>query len=116
MLQDDLVLVTLPGPRNGEPIALVEALEDSLAMPDEGDTVRTLVTRTARESMCHAKRGHPNHEGAKHGNYDQETHDETPKQRIGNPSHQNINPPSVPCKAATATHRALPVRYRQSGS
>jgi hypothetical protein len=44
----DLVLVTLPGPRKGEPIALVEALEDSLAMPEEGDTVRTLVARTAR--------------------------------------------------------------------
>jgi LysR family nitrogen assimilation transcriptional regulator len=49
MLQDDLVLVTLPGPRKGEPIALVDALDDSLAMPEEGDTVRTLVTRTAED-------------------------------------------------------------------
>ena len=58
MLQDDLVLVTLPGPRKGEPIALVEALEDSLAMPEEGDTVRTLVTRTARDLGLDVKIAH----------------------------------------------------------
>jgi LysR family nitrogen assimilation transcriptional regulator len=49
LLQDDLVLVTLPGPRRGEPVAFVEALEESLAMPEQGDTVRTVVTRAARE-------------------------------------------------------------------
>jgi LysR family nitrogen assimilation transcriptional regulator len=49
LLQDDLVLVTLPGPCRGQPIALVEALEDSLAMPEPGDTIRTVVSRTARE-------------------------------------------------------------------
>jgi LysR family nitrogen assimilation transcriptional regulator len=49
LLRDDLVLVTLPGTRKGEPIAFVEALEDSLAMPEQGDSVRTAVTRLARE-------------------------------------------------------------------
>ena len=34
---------------NGEPIALVEALEESIAMPEEGDSVRTVVARTARD-------------------------------------------------------------------
>ena len=58
LLQDDLVLVTLPGPRKGQPIALVEALEDSLAMPEEGDTVRTLVTRTARDLGLELKIAH----------------------------------------------------------
>ncbi len=58
MLQDDLVLVTLPGPRKGQPIALVEALEDTLAMPEEGDSVRTLVTRTARDLGLEVKIAH----------------------------------------------------------
>jgi LysR family nitrogen assimilation transcriptional regulator len=49
LLQDDLVLVTLPGPRKGEPIAFVDVLEESLAMPESGDTVRAVATRTARE-------------------------------------------------------------------
>jgi LysR family nitrogen assimilation transcriptional regulator len=49
LLQDDLVLVTAPTRDNGSPIAFVDALEDSLAMPEEGDSVRTVVTRTARE-------------------------------------------------------------------
>ena len=49
LLQDDLVLVTPPRARKGQPIALVDALEDSIAMPEEGDTVRTVVTRTARD-------------------------------------------------------------------
>jgi LysR family transcriptional regulator, nitrogen assimilation regulatory protein len=49
LLQDDLVLVTLPGPRKGEPIALVDVLDESLAMPEQGDTVRTVAARTARE-------------------------------------------------------------------
>ena len=49
LLQDDLVLVTLPGPHQREPIAFVDALDESLAMPEVGDTVRTVATRTARD-------------------------------------------------------------------
>jgi LysR family nitrogen assimilation transcriptional regulator len=49
LLQDDLVLVTLPGPDKGRPVAFVDALDESLAMPEEGDTVRSAVTRTARD-------------------------------------------------------------------
>jgi LysR family nitrogen assimilation transcriptional regulator len=49
LLQDDLVLVTSPAQRSGQPIALVEALEETLAMPEQGDSVRNVVTRTARE-------------------------------------------------------------------
>ncbi len=49
LLQDDLVLVTPPRGGNGKPIAFVEALEESIAMPEEGDSVRTVVTRTARD-------------------------------------------------------------------
>jgi LysR family nitrogen assimilation transcriptional regulator len=49
LLQDDLVLVSLPGPRQREPVAFVDALEESLAMPEEGDTVRAAVTRAARD-------------------------------------------------------------------
>ena len=49
LLQDDLVLVTLPGPDKGKPIAFVDVLEESLAMPEEGDTVRVVATRTARD-------------------------------------------------------------------
>lgn len=49
LLQDDLVLVTLPGPQKGAPIAFVDALDEGLAMPEEGDTVRNVVTRHARD-------------------------------------------------------------------
>jgi LysR family nitrogen assimilation transcriptional regulator len=49
LLQDDLVLVTQPGPRKGEPIAFVDVLDESLAMPEQGDTVRAVASRTARE-------------------------------------------------------------------
>jgi LysR family nitrogen assimilation transcriptional regulator len=49
LLQDDLVLVTLPGPHKGQAIAFVDALEESIAMPEEGDSIRTVVTRTARD-------------------------------------------------------------------
>jgi LysR family nitrogen assimilation transcriptional regulator len=49
LLQDDLVLVTLPGPDKGRPVAFVDALEEGLAMPEEGDTVRSAVTRAARD-------------------------------------------------------------------
>lgn len=49
LLQDDLVLVTPPRSANGKPIPFVEALEESLAMPEKGDTVRTVVARAARD-------------------------------------------------------------------
>jgi LysR family transcriptional regulator, nitrogen assimilation regulatory protein len=49
LLQDDLVLVTPPRGGNGKPIAFVEALEESIAMPEEGDSVRTVVARAARD-------------------------------------------------------------------
>jgi LysR family nitrogen assimilation transcriptional regulator len=49
LLQDDLVLVTPPRGDNGQPIAFVEALEESIAMPEEGDSVRAVVARTARD-------------------------------------------------------------------
>ncbi len=53
LLQDDLVLVSqVTGQVTGEagvPIALVEALEETLAMPEEGDSVRAVVAKAARE-------------------------------------------------------------------
>ena len=44
LLQDDLVLVTPPRDGNGKPIAPVDALEESIAMPEEGDSVRTAIS------------------------------------------------------------------------
>jgi LysR family nitrogen assimilation transcriptional regulator len=49
LLQDDLVLVTPPRAGNGKPIPFVEALEEIIAMPEEGDSVRAVVARTARD-------------------------------------------------------------------
>ena len=49
LLQDDLVLVTPPRAANGKPIPFVEALEESIAMPEEGDSIRAVVARTARD-------------------------------------------------------------------
>lgn len=49
LLQDDCVLVAPPGPRKGEPIALVDVLDECLAMPEEGDSIRGTVTRLAKE-------------------------------------------------------------------
>jgi LysR family nitrogen assimilation transcriptional regulator len=49
LLQDDLVLVTPPGPNKSKPVAFVDVLDEVLAMPEEGDTVRALVSRTARD-------------------------------------------------------------------
>jgi LysR family nitrogen assimilation transcriptional regulator len=49
LLQDDLVLATPPRGGNGKPIAFVEALEESIAMPEEGDSVRAVVARAARD-------------------------------------------------------------------
>lgn len=47
LLQDDLVLVTRPGPLAGRPVPLAEALDETLAMPEAGDSVRTAVARAA---------------------------------------------------------------------
>ena len=58
LLQDDLVLVTLPGPHKGKPIAFVDALEESLAMPEQGDSVRSAVTRLARDLGLDLKIAH----------------------------------------------------------
>ena len=49
LLQDDLVLATLPSARKGEPIAFVDALDETLALPERGNTVSEVVARTARE-------------------------------------------------------------------
>jgi LysR family nitrogen assimilation transcriptional regulator len=49
LLQDDLVLITPPRANSGAPIPFVEALEEDIAMPEEGDSVRTVVARTARD-------------------------------------------------------------------
>ncbi len=48
-LQDDLVFVALPGPGTGKPVALVDVLDETLAMPEAADTVRQAVSRAARE-------------------------------------------------------------------
>jgi LysR family transcriptional regulator, nitrogen assimilation regulatory protein len=49
LLQDDLVLITPPRAGSGTPIPFVEVLEEDIAMPEEGDSVRTVVARTARD-------------------------------------------------------------------
>lgn len=49
ILQDDLVLVTLPGDTPGQPVPFTEVLDQTLAMPEEGDTVRTAVARAASD-------------------------------------------------------------------
>lgn len=50
LLQDKLVLVTCPAGKAGLPVPLVEALEETLAMPEEGDSMRTAV-RDAASSL-----------------------------------------------------------------
>lgn len=49
ILQDDLVLVTLPDGEPRKPIAFADLLALDLAMPEDGDTVRTAVAKAARE-------------------------------------------------------------------
>lgn len=49
LLREDLVLVTLPSLDRGRPVTVAEALEETLALPESGDTIRELVVRTARE-------------------------------------------------------------------
>lgn len=47
LLQDDLVLAAPPDGRNGQEITLTEALRRPLAMPEAGDSVRTVVFNAA---------------------------------------------------------------------
>lgn len=49
ILQDDLVLVTLPGDTPGQPVPFADVLDLVLTMPEEGDTVRTAVARAAHD-------------------------------------------------------------------
>lgn len=49
LLQDDLVLVTLPGQDRRQPIGFADMLNLDLAMPEEGDTVRSAVAKAARD-------------------------------------------------------------------
>jgi len=49
LLCEDLVLVALPDAHGGEPIPFTDALEETLVLPEPGDTVRDLVVRTAEE-------------------------------------------------------------------
>lgn len=55
LLQDDLILATLPGSHSGSPVTFAAALNENLAMPEEGDSVRTAVTRIARDMGLHLK-------------------------------------------------------------
>lgn len=55
ILQDDLVLVTLPGDKPGKPVPFAEVLDLTLAMPEAGDTVRTTVARAARDMQRELK-------------------------------------------------------------
>ncbi|MET0278336.1 MAG: LysR family transcriptional regulator [Pseudorhodoplanes sp.] len=48
ILQDDLVLVRLPEGEPRRPIPFTDVLENDLAMPEQGDTVRTAVAHAAR--------------------------------------------------------------------
>lgn len=48
ILQEDLVFVTRPGPAPGQPIGLAEVLGQSLAMPEEPDTLRLAIGAAAR--------------------------------------------------------------------
>jgi LysR family nitrogen assimilation transcriptional regulator len=47
LYQEDLVLVTLPGPHADRPVAFAEALEETLVMPEPRDSVRSHVARMA---------------------------------------------------------------------
>src|SRR5690349_6512943 len=49
LLQEDLVLVTLPSMRKSQSVTAAELVEETLALPESGDTIRELVVRTARD-------------------------------------------------------------------
>lgn len=51
LLREDLVLVTLPSPRKGQAVTAAEVFDETLALPESGDTIRELIVRTARE-LC----------------------------------------------------------------
>lgn len=47
LLRDDLVLVTQASGRSGSPVAFIEALDETLVMPEAGDSVRSTVAKAA---------------------------------------------------------------------
>lgn len=49
ILQEDLVFVSRPGPAPGQPIGLAEVLGQTLAMPEEPDTLRLAIGAAARD-------------------------------------------------------------------
>jgi LysR family nitrogen assimilation transcriptional regulator len=49
LLQEDFVLITPPGLREGKAVTFAESLEHSLAMPEPGNAVRSSVARLARD-------------------------------------------------------------------
>ena len=57
LLLEDLVLVTLPKSHDGDSVTAADALEETLALPESGDTIRELVVRTAQELGLKAKIG-----------------------------------------------------------
>jgi LysR family nitrogen assimilation transcriptional regulator len=57
-LQEDLVFVTRPSRHSGQQIALVDALSEVLAMPEESDTVRMAVAAASRDIGADLKVAH----------------------------------------------------------
>ena len=55
LLHEDLVLVTLPSMPKGRAVTAAEAFEETLALPESGDTIRDLVVRNARDLGVEAK-------------------------------------------------------------
>jgi LysR family nitrogen assimilation transcriptional regulator len=49
LLEEDLVFVTLPFEQAGPSIAFSDVIEESLILPEEGDSVRARVTRAAQD-------------------------------------------------------------------
>lgn len=49
LFEEDLVFVTLPFAETGTSIAFTEVIEESLILPEEGDSVRARVTRAAQD-------------------------------------------------------------------
>lgn len=49
LLQDDLVLVTQAAGQSGTPVSLVGALDETLVMPEVGDSVRAAVLKAAND-------------------------------------------------------------------
>lgn len=55
LLREDLVLVTLPSMRRGQSVTAAAVLEETLALPESGDTIRELVLQTARDLALEPK-------------------------------------------------------------